>query len=304
MKKMLKMLRNIKSRLFYATPMIFFKLVAVFALILFLCSYFSLLNLNQISQSANLKQIHGQQVNSESFKKIQEWNIINGSNIKPKIVFNAVNAVGYCNRIYAMISTFTIALLTKSAFIMEWPYIKNFFEEPFVKAFGPFEKHGPLGLDHDLPSTCAFDPHTINSWKKEKKILVNHRSIIDFPNCTRYLVDKVAAYWFDLLQIREYADELVKYGYIRKATVDRAFERAQNETIDDRDKIESLHEIGFEYAGNFLKKHWILTQHMQKKLDKIVNNNFEGDFVIGNIFQYLSLELFSDFDALKKVNVS
>ncbi len=48
-----------------------------------------------------------------------------------KVSINGYTCCGYANRLYSMLSSLTIALLTDSAFIVRWNHIKLYIREPF-----------------------------------------------------------------------------------------------------------------------------------------------------------------------------
>lgn len=261
----------------------FFKISILFILLLvFGHSVYLYLYENYIflSDSPSTQQIII--INSTQFNSIQEFNLFNRTN-DPRVVFftTATGRVGYGNKIYAFLTSFTIALLTDSALIMRWPSINNYIQEPFTMAYGPFPDNNPLNPTFNWESVCILNTHTVNSWKRTKKLLANDRSI-DIPaNYTRYLVTDVSAYFFDLFQIREHADKLVQKGYIQAKTVDKAYKLFEDETIIENQKVESLYMIGFEFAGSVLNSHWKLTTYMDKKLNLFWEKYFKDSYVIG-----------------------
>ena len=56
-----------------------------------------------------------------------------------KVSVNGHTYAGYANRLYSMLSSLVIALVTDSAFIVRWERINNHIREPFLKTF--YEYH-------------------------------------------------------------------------------------------------------------------------------------------------------------------
>jgi hypothetical protein len=63
------------------------------------------------------------------FKRIHEEILTRKRDLKVSI--NGLANCGYANKLYSMLSSLVIALLTDSAFIVRWNHISLFIDEPF-----------------------------------------------------------------------------------------------------------------------------------------------------------------------------
>jgi hypothetical protein len=55
-----------------------------------------------------------------------------------KVVFEGYTDGGYCNKLYSLISSLFISILTKSAIVIRWNYIDKYIEEPLYLSFFKF----------------------------------------------------------------------------------------------------------------------------------------------------------------------
>lgn len=259
----------LKFRSFHSNQFQLYTFCVFFTLFLFVCHvYFT-----------NVRQIEAKRL-ARVFHTIQERNL--NMSHSPRVVFCRADSWGYGNRVYVFLSSFSIALLTESALIIRWPNIKDYIEEPFMMAFDDgFTRESPFNYEHNSSSILVLKAFTNNTWIKNKTVLANLDSMRIPLNYTRYTLAYINAYFFDLFQIREYADKLVKYGYVRAKTVRRAFEQLEDKSVAEPEKLESLNMIGYEFAGNALNRHWNLKIHLLNKINSIVEKHFKDSFVIG-----------------------
>lgn len=97
------------------------------------------------------------------------------------------------------------------------------------------------------------------------------------------------AYFFDLATKQEHAQKLVRAGFVKQSTVDKAFNLSKNYT--ENQKIEYLYMIGFEFAGHVLNHYWNLKPYLNNKAAKLVRTKFGTNFVIGIQLRMLYLEI-------------
>jgi hypothetical protein len=79
-----------------------------------------------------------------------------------------------------------------------------------------------------------------------------------------------------------YYDKFLEYGLVSKSTVEQARRVAANmQNYSSIDKANSLFQVSFEVGGNLLNKMWRPKEKIRKMIKQILNNEFEGNFVIG-----------------------
>lgn len=56
--------------------------------------------------------------------------------------------------------------------------------------------------------------------------------------------------------------------------------------------MDSIYQIGFEFAGHVLNNYWLLKPNVKEKISNFINQKFSGDFIIGLQlrFHYLNQE--------------
>ena len=187
---------------------------------------------------------------------------------------------GYGNKLYSLITAFLIALVTESALLIDWPEIEKYIKEPFNMSFHQFNDSTPLDFNQKHPSIYTINTKSVNSWNFNKKV-ISSEPIENLENFSRYFVSDIIPYFFDLCQNRQYAEKLVRYGYVRNSTIYRAFDLLNDQDLLDSQKADLMFLIGFEFAGNFLNKHWIPNNDLSKKINRIIKTEFKNSFVIG-----------------------
>lgn len=110
------------------------------------------------------------------------------------------------------------------------------------------------------------------------------------PDCTRYFISEYAAYFFDMASNLNYAQQLVKYNFVRAETVQKARDSLRDEDIVDEQKLEYLFLIGFEFAGYVLNNYWLLSENLGNKVNDIVQKEFKGNYMIGMQFRLFYLD--------------
>jgi len=273
------MILPILKRLVYKTKKRFLvKICTIFFILILLVLFF--LDTNVLNFTLLVSFTPKNDIQMSNFNQIQEENVFNKHDTI-KVVFYEVKKVGYGNKLYSMLTSFMVAVVTESALLIDWPTIDKYIEEPFNLAFHKFNDKSPLDRSYQSIPIYSINSATINSWNYTKTILTNTNSIQIPENYTRYYVSDMIAYFFDLCHKRAYAEKLVRYGYVQEKTVRQAFELLEDKSARESQKIENLNLIGFEFAGNVLNKHWKPKYFLYKKMTNFLNKHFQNSFIIG-----------------------
>lgn len=218
------------------------------------------------NQSLNFDQIHNRIVSNKSSK------------IRVVFYSDPKNG-GYGNKLYSLITAFLIALVTESALLIDWPEIGNYIKEPFTMSFHRFNDSTYLDFNQKHPSIYTINTKSVNSWNFNKRVI--SEPIENLENFSRYFVSDIIPYFFDLCQNRQYAEKLVRYGYVRNSAIYRAFGLLNDQDLLESQKTDLMLLIGFEFAGNFLNKHWVPKKDLEIKINRIIKTDFKNSFVIG-----------------------
>ena len=223
----------------------------------------------------------------------------NISQREPKrIVFNGHTTAGYANKIYALITAFTIALLTDSAFICEWRGIGEHIESPFKLSFHKFLQENELNSNFRPEQVYVFGRST-NAFMTNKSLQLIVNQTIP-TNYTRFVYKYYEPYIFELCSNPIYYDKLLSYELVSRESINRARLLFNNSTYnhasitlrnDDNtnelEKQQILFSIGYEVAGAILNAIWTPKAHIRRKMA-------EYDFYFSKYF-IIGLQIRSEF---------
>lgn len=224
------------------------------------------------------------------FKNRTEILISNDKNKKITFCKPPLN-YGYGNRIYTFLSSFTIALLSDSAFILiGWNDITNYIDFPF----DPFdETYNNITKSHGLHK---FDLK--NLWKTNKntkEVMSTH-----VPNKTiKSIYTDGSCYFMKICSNPIYYDKLLFYKLVSKETIANARNAIKNK-IDEKQLQEYVFKIGYEVGGNLLNKIWIPKQRILNVINYYIEKEFKDNFVIGLQLRFFYLNSF--YDIIKFIN--
>ena len=90
--------------------------------------------------------------------------------IRQKVVFYKIQPVGYGNRIYSMLSAFLTAIISDSAFLIDWPFIDNYINCTLFNVFTKFNDKSFLDFNQKKSKICRIKTKSINTWSKNKQL--------------------------------------------------------------------------------------------------------------------------------------
>lgn len=81
------------------------------------------------------------------------------------------------------------------------------------------------------------------------------------------------------------------HGFLQKQTLEKARKTLEFHVSKNK-KLDSLFQIGFEFAGHVLNNYWLLKPKLKEKIRNFLKEKFSGDFIIGlqMRFHYLNQE--------------
>ena len=229
---------------------------------------------------------HERIVQKNQNKFIQNHNDIVTLKKKPiKVSINGINHAGYANRLYSMLTSFVIAIITDSALIIRWNHISKYIKEPFNLTFNDFSKqNNELNVDYN--SSEFFQPQTAFPWQKTKNMDILIKTQIPI-NRTRFFYNSIDPLFFELCSNPNYYEKFYNFGLIRLETMEKALNVTKNMSLYSPDeKSNSILMIPFEVGGNLLNKFWIPNDEIMKNVNHYVENVFKDYFVIGIQLRY------------------
>ena len=174
-----------------------------------------------------------------------------------KVSVNGHTYAGYANRLYSMLSSLVIALVTDSAFIVRWERINNHIREPFLKTFHDFSSEkNEFNINYNPGNVI----HPIGSfgWKMTKNMdnLIK-TSLPKYKN--RFLYRIPEAYFFELCSNPDYYNKFYYYGLVSRETILKAHEITYNMkygllNYTSEYKQDIILQVPFEVGGNLLNK--------------------------------------------------
>lgn len=87
-----------------------------------------------------------------------------------RVVFYESHPVGYGNRVFSMLSSLMIALVTDSALIIKWPSIDSFINCSLPNVFSTYSDRSFLDFKQKSPRICQINTNTPNTWSFKKQI--------------------------------------------------------------------------------------------------------------------------------------
>ena len=237
------------------------------------------------------------------FRLIHE-NIMNGK-LPFKLSVNGHTSAGYANRLYSMLSSLTIALVTDSAFIVRWSRINNHIKEPFFKTFHDFgSDQNEFNIDYNPGN--VFHPKDVSGWQSNRNMddLIKTSLPLDRK---RFLYRDIEAYFFELCSNPKYFEKFYYYDLVSRETILKANETIYNMTHNifnytSEYKREQIFQVAFEVGGNLLNKMWIPKDHIMNRVNHYVNNVFKDYYMIGIQLRYQYIR--DPLDTYKFINCS
>ncbi|CAF0990978.1 unnamed protein product [Brachionus calyciflorus] len=221
----------------------------------------------------------------DNYKELHKLILKSSKSINKKIVIcKPVLYAGYGNKIYTVLSSLLIAILTDSAIRINWPKINNYIQPTLLDIFDD-----SLQFYKDYFHLNSSNINNYNYTKNYDELINNY-----IPERTSIFFDDYNPYFFLLCANKKYHSKLLSYDLVKQETIDLAL---YSQSLNKSDKIERLYSIGFEVGSNLLNKFWHLGSNIQSDVDKIYNLYFKDNFVIGIQlrFLYLNVEDIANF---------
>jgi hypothetical protein len=220
----------------------------------------------------------------QNIAKQNEYKVLHESEIskkqEPRIVFNNnPDAYGYANRVYSVLSSLLIAILSDRALLIKWKYIDNYIEPPLYRVFDIFNETNELNINYksNLIESFGFG----EAWKRNKTIKIDKIDVLKM-NKTRVKFEQITAYFFELCCYPQYYDKLLYYGLVSNKTIDKARRALENKTHISKSKEQDvIFQVGFEVGGNLLRYFWKPKAFLQNQIEAYYEKYFKGNFVIG-----------------------
>ena len=237
-----------------------------------------------MEEALDLSQITSSKVQSErnlnAYEAIQQ-EIFAGK--RPlKLSINGVWKNGYANRMYSLITSFVIGVLSESALLIKWKKIEAFYQPPFNMTFHDFAgQASEFNVDYKLDEVHNFT-WSANSWRIKKTLdgLVSTEIPRDKKRIYYFHIE---AEFFAICSNPAYYEQLYASGLVERHTIDDAYSVLRNESLkaDEATKVDTVLRVGFQVGGNVLRHYWRPTETLASKIDYYYERFFKGFYVIG-----------------------
>jgi len=200
-----------------------------------------------------------------------------------KISFNECSQVGYGNRLYSLLSSLVIAILTNSSLVVRWKEIESYVDLPIRI----FDNNLTLdqGLVKEVYEKKLFQANSAQSWIRTKKIDSLMKTNVP-KDALRYLYRGIGPYFMELCSNPNYFYNFTYYNLVKNETINLALEVISNNKSNLIDKQQKILKVGFEVGGNLLNRFWKPIKSIMIDVKMFFEKYFQNNFVIGFQLRY------------------
>jgi hypothetical protein len=188
-----------------------------------------------------------------------------------KLVFSLpqIMYAGYANRVYNILSSLTIALVTNRDCYISCDGLQDYVDYidlPVVNGY----------FDYEQGAFESSKPEY--SWSKERNSSgLMTTTIDDTPHLIKFSFN--VAYFFEVSSNPKYYNKLLEAEMVSMQAIENAL-GLNNKT--EKEKVDALLQVGFEVAGNLLQKVWKLKPTILNSIRGFINEHFNREtFIIG-----------------------
>ena len=215
-----------------------------------------------------------------------------------KVIFNTIRGGGYANKMYCVLSTLLIGILSDRAVIMNlWTQLQPMIHEPLYKTYHVFNESNGLNLFYKESEVPIYELYRQN-YRVEKDPDELAKTVVD--NSTQ----RVQFFWataafFPLSANPIYYDKLYRCKLADKQTLDDARDKLTNaQNYSKSVRLESVLKVGFEVGHNLLKHFWATTHNTTQIVEDHYKRFFKGHYVIGLQIRSLFMSVDRIFEEL------
>ena len=154
----------------------------------------------------------------ENYDKLNEFYEIHERILKMnaslrKITFNECNQAGYGNRLYSLLSSVLIAILTNSSLVVRWKEIEPYVDLPIQVFYN--DMTGDEGLGKEEFQKKFYHANPAQSWSRPKNIEALMKT--DVPvSPLRYLYNNIGPYFMEISSNPKYFSTFFYYDLVKK----------------------------------------------------------------------------------------
>ena len=209
----------------------------------------------------------------ETHKRISQMNVS-----LRKISFNECVQAGYGNRLYSVLSSFLIALLTNSSLVIKWKEIESYVDLP-IRVFDNNITRDE-GLSKEEFAKKFYHANPAQSWSRTKNIeALMKTNVPETP--LRYLYHEIGPYFMEICSNPIYFSKFTYYNLVNNETINLALEVISNKKSTHIDRQEKIFKVGFEVGGNLLNRFWRPIKSIMNDVKRFKEKYFQNYFVIG-----------------------
>ena len=210
--------------------------------------------------------------NLDAYKRLHE-RILDGSSpaVAIRLSINMLDNNGYGNRVYSVLSSLLIALVTDSAFfVARWPWVVHYIDEPFNMTFR-YENATELRERVERARINETLVYPVQGWnvRKDLDAVTGYRVKDEIPSdaARLFLFNELSGHFMTICAQPAYYEKLYAYGLVGRATIDDAYAKLQSAQHSNDTKLDSVFSVGFEVAGNILNKHWLPKADLARRIN-------------------------------------
>ena len=181
-----------------------------------------------------------------------------------KISFNECMKIGYGNRLYSLLSSLVIGILTESQLVVRWNEIESYVDLPINIFFNNLTQNE--GLEKEEFKKKFYQANSTQSWWTMKKIEPLMKTNVP-ENALRYLFTGIGPYFMEICSNPKYFSKFIYYNLVTNETVNLALKVILNNKSTETEKQEKVFKVGFEVGGNLLNRFWRPNKSIQKDVE-------------------------------------
>jgi hypothetical protein len=183
-----------------------------------------------------------------------------------------------------------MALVTNSAFIVNWEDIHKHIQEPLPNCFlNSSQIDNRLGYLFKMNDFEVFPYLTDNSFNTNKNLSQYWQ--YEFDGAQLLVFENIGPTFYDLACDTRFYSVFREYRLVSDDTLQRAFAIMNSTNIEtNAQTLDTVYRVGFELAHNILKIFWRPKTVIIDKVQNIFGNYFKDKFVIGMQMRFKYLE--------------
>ena len=200
--------------------------------------------------------------------------------VPPRLSINFLEQNGYGNRMYSVITSFVIAVLSERALIVKWENIRPYIREPFKMSFHTFDGPNEFNIDFKPDEVILF-PKCDGNWEIKKNLKELIKTRLPPMKAQRVAYVEIEGQFMWICSNPAFYEKLYEFGLVSRPTIDKASGLLNSTTAKNGEKIDAVLRVGFEVGSTFMNKYWTPYENVTSQVNYYYDKFFKDYYVIG-----------------------